>query len=119
MIDSDGSDARQVTDRQDEINGVENPRWSPSGTRISFEFVNDGFRGVLTAWPDGSDAELVTERGQGASDALFSPNGKKIVVSVHRNGRTSLLLARSDGTNERLVTSSALQHDSAFGWPGC
>jgi len=119
MMNSDGSEARPVTDRQDDFNGLQNPSWSASGTWISHEFVSDGFRGVLTARPDGSGAKYVTERGNYTSYALFSPNGKKIVLSVHRNGRSSLLLARANGTNERFLTRKHLLHDTAFGWPGC
>lgn len=120
VIDRDGSNERQLTDRQDDLNGVENPQWSPDGTRISYDFVNDGFRGVVTARPDGSDDQLITERGDGFSgNGLFSPNGEKVIVSVQDDNENDLLMARADGSNERWFMRSSRFGDHAVAWPSC
>lgn len=120
VVDNDGSNELQLTERQDDLNGVENPQWSPSGRRISYDFVNDGFRGVVSANSDGSDAELLTERGDGFSGSgTFSPNGNKVIVSVQDNNEDDILMARADGSNERWFMRSPRFGDVGIAWPSC
>ena len=119
-MDAEGGQQKQLTDRQDHYNGVAEPRWSPDGSRISFEFVADGFKAALTAQPDGEDAELITEVGDGFSGNLyFSPDARKVLLTVQRNSRQDLLMARADGTRERWFVDSKRYEDSVLGWPAC
>lgn len=120
IVDSGGSNERQLTERQDDLNGVENPQWSPTGSHISYDFVNDGFRGVVSANSDGNDATLVTERGDGFSgNAFFSPNGEKVILAVQGENENDILMARADGSNERWFMRSQGFGDYAVGWPSC
>ena len=119
VMDADGSDERQLTERQDFLNGVENPQWSPTGERISYEFVNDGFRAVLTSRPSGSDANLVTERGYGSTNAVFSPNGQKVIINVYSGKGNGILIAQADGSHERWFMRSSRYEDGVVAWPSC
>ena len=119
MMDADGSDERQLTERQNFLNGVEIPQWSPTGERISYEFVSDGYRAVLTSSASGSDADLVTERGHSSTNAVFSPNGEKVMINVYSGKGNGILIAQADGSNERWFMRSSRYEDGVVAWPSC
>jgi TolB protein len=81
------------------------PKWSPDGSLIAFEALDDIF--VMNA--DGSSPTNLT-RGMGVSASpAWSPDGQMIAFTSNRNGFPQVFVMKSDGTQPRSLTDSSLR----------
>jgi Tol biopolymer transport system component len=81
----DGSGIRVITPY---VNGeqVYNPRWSPSGDRIVFDFsIKDG-REIAWVRPDGTDLDFLIRGDDDSRSAEFSRDGRFLIFTSDRTG---------------------------------
>jgi len=110
--------------------GVDQPAWSPDGSKIAFHYalVDDSYTGTLHVdggiWivnADGSGLHQVTERTPGTAwdfAPQFSPNGTKIVFyrADLKAKADAVFTVNVDGTGEFQVTPWALNAGDSPDW---
>jgi hypothetical protein len=65
---------------------VYNPKWSPTGDRIIFDYsVKDG-RDIGTVRPDGSELHFLVDGPDDSRSGVFTENGSTIIFSSDRTG---------------------------------
>jgi Tol biopolymer transport system component len=85
VVDTSGSGFRMVTAF---MNGeqVYNPRWSPAGDRIMFDYsVQDG-RDIASIHPDGTGLEFLVAGDDDSRGGTFTADGRQIVFASDRTG---------------------------------
>ncbi len=104
LMNSDGSDARQLDGETAFIEGVS---WAPESGRVAFSDPGLGFT-IYTSRPDGSVrrriSPLLADRRQVAPQ--WSPDGKAIVYArflPFASSGSDLILANADGTGETVI----------------
>lgn len=104
---SDGTQPRVVFDGNGAV--VQNPSWSPDGTRIAFASDMDGPFSIYTMNADGSDIQRLTTPEQETLDEspIWSPDGSSIAFSRTYEPRstTDLLVIRADGSGLTNLTN--------------
>jgi Tol biopolymer transport system component len=81
----DGSGERPVT-HYTQGEQVYNPKWSPSGDRIVFDYsISDG-RDIAEVKPDGSDLRFLVTGPDDAQAGTFSSDGRRILFASDRTG---------------------------------
>ena len=113
-VDSDGSNLRQLTTRQDDDHFDVMAKWSPDGSKISFSSNRDQGCGadVMAAYShcdqyesylmnaDGSEAVRIDAEIPG--DLFWSPDGQQFAFSASDGGECCVIyVADRDGTNLR------------------
>ncbi|MEC9271202.1 MAG: PDZ domain-containing protein [Actinomycetota bacterium] len=111
-VDSDGSNLRQLTTRQDDDHFDVMAKWSPDGSKILFQSNRDQGCGadVMAAYShcdqyesylmnaDGSEAVRIDAEIQG--DLFWSPDGQQFAFSASDGGECCVIyVADRDGTN--------------------
>lgn len=102
------------------LRGLE-PAWSPDGKRIAFLRYGDGTHEIWTIRPDGSEAALHTQFGDGTQvqGVSWTPDGRQLLVSLFRNFQQDLWLFSPDlRTWKRLTDSKADETDPIIGPDG-
>ena len=85
LADTDGTHERLIT-RYDQGEQVYNPKWSPSGDRLIFDYsIKDG-RSIAEIRPDGSAFRFIIAGGGDSRAGAFTPDGARIVFSSDRTG---------------------------------
>ena len=74
VVDPDGSGLTQLT-----ANGDSYPRWSPDGSKITFESNRTGSSQIYVMDADGGHVAQVTASSSGAFDPSFSADGSSIL----------------------------------------
>ncbi|MGH2826515.1 MAG: DPP IV N-terminal domain-containing protein [Actinomycetota bacterium] len=92
----------------------------PSGADVSngrIAFLSDagGTTELVSAEPDGSDAQPLTEDGADTLRPDWSPDGSKLVFASDREGDTDLWMINADGTGLEQLTSDS-SRESAPDW---
>lgn len=101
VINSDGSDLRQLTDAS---GSNEDPEWSPDGERIAFSKEVDGGYEIWVMNADGSDPRRLTRRGVSEHSPEWSPDGEKIAVTRRlADGNDTIVVMNDDGSEERTL----------------
>ena len=115
MMDADGSEKTLVFRHTDEILAINDPMFSPDGTRIIFEgkIREDNHKNpiynLFSINVDGSNLQRIT-KDDGESDIMpkYSPDGKKICYFTYRwkNGdhTTRIRIANPDGSDETVIS---------------
>jgi dipeptidyl aminopeptidase/acylaminoacyl peptidase len=96
----------------DASTSIGNVRSSPDGTRIAFEFFDDGAGGtgriqIGVARADGTGSRRLTSGSGNAKQPDWSPDGSRIVFSRENatGDRSRLVVMRADGTRQQPITS--------------
>jgi Tol biopolymer transport system component len=87
------------------------PRWSPDGTKIIFDTLQDGPTATFEINADGSN------RVQVATDAAspsWSPDGTKIVFNRFADSEAQIWVANADGTNATQLTHIPSPYEAAL-----
>lgn len=91
---------------------IGNVRYSPDGTRVVFQFLDDGVGGtgrtqIGVAKADGTESRRLTSGSGNAPQPDWSPDGSRIVFSRESatGDRSRLVVMRADGTAQQPITS--------------
>ena len=115
MVDADGSNKVLVFEHTNEMIAINDPMFSPDGTRIIFEakIRNDEhgnpIYNIFSIRTDGTDLRQITY-DDGESDIMpkFSPDGEKICYFTYKwdnkGHTTEIRIANVDGTNETAIS---------------
>jgi WD40 repeat protein len=85
LADADGAGEHLLT-RYSEGEQVYNPKWSPSGDRIIFDYSLKDGRSIAEIRPDGSGLRFIITGNDDARTGVFSSDGSRIVFSSDRTG---------------------------------
>lgn len=98
-MNADGSGVKALTnDMADNMHFTSfdsDPSWSPDGTKIAFERLNNGVRSVFVMNSDGTGVEPLAGVTTSNFDPRWSPDGTRIVFSA--NG--TIFITNSDGSS--------------------
>jgi TolB protein len=101
IVDADGSNLRQVTQRSPGTSWDAGPQWSPDGTRLAFFRLDiaTSKEAVYTVKPDGTDEVRVTPEKLNAANPNWSPDGRWILFNADSaNKATNVYRVHPDGT---------------------
>jgi TolB protein len=101
IVDADGSNLRQVTQRTPAISWDFGPQWSPDGTRLVFFRLDllTSREAVFTVKTDGTDERRVTPAELDAANPNWSPEGQWILVNAgSADDASNVYKVRPDGT---------------------
>lgn len=124
VMDSDGSNARQVTEPKPEATappceaGGFLGGWSPDGERLTF-YASSATRGlgqICTVKVDGSDLRVVVSEPPGWHvEPAWSPDGEWIAYRSIRDDNHEIYIVQPDGTSDtRLTNSPAMDIEPAW-----
>jgi dipeptidyl aminopeptidase/acylaminoacyl peptidase len=102
VMNTDGSNQRQITDGEGDGRDVE-PRWSPDSARISFLRYFSDNDGLYVVNADGSGLTRLTG-DDGSRDAAWSPDGARIVFSRD----LQIFTMRPDGSDVQQINNPAI-----------
>jgi Tol biopolymer transport system component len=100
IVDADGRNLHQVTQRTPGTSWDFGPQWSPDGTRLVFFRLDlaSSHEAVLTVKTDGTDEARVSPPELDAANPNWSPEGGWILFNAgSANGASNLYRVRSDG----------------------
>ena len=100
VVNADGTGRRRVT-TEDRDTDLDEPAWSPDGTRILYSRDRNGNPKLYRVEPDGSGLRPLTDGTHNEVGAAFSPDGRTIAFS--RDG--VLYLMNGDGMEPRRLAS--------------
>ena len=108
IIDSDGSNLKELSPESSRPIAKYPPFWSPDGQRIAVVVRGDGYEFfVRTIRTDGSE---LTELGETASNPAWSPDGTRLAFIREGDETRGLYTMDPDGGNERLLSVENLSH---------
>ena len=103
IVDSDGSNLRELSPESSRPIAKYPPVWSPDGQRIAFVVWGDGYEFLVqTIRADGAD---LTELGKTVSNPVWSPDGTRLAFIREGDETRGLYTMDPDGGNERLLSS--------------
>jgi TolB protein len=114
VMDADGSDVRKLTHGRT-LAGA--PRWSPDGTRITFDQNGaDGLQHVHVMNADGSGLHALTSEQSTDYAPEWSPDGTRIVFLSKRPPRdvATMYIMNADGTGIRMVAGDEACSSDVF-----
>ena len=115
-----GQGARNLTNVQDDYNGVSPPVWSPDGRWIAYSIENDGGGAVHVMRSDGSrDRAVTSQLFHSSRDPSWSPNSDR--VAFERHGRQSTDIWSydlRDGSKHDLTRTPEAAESGAM-WASC
>jgi hypothetical protein len=85
VADVGGANERVIT-RYTEGEQVYNPKWSPSGDRLIFDYSMKDGRSIAEIRPDGSGLRFIIQGNGDSRTGVFTPDGSRIVFSSDRTG---------------------------------
>lgn len=104
VMNSDGTDIRQVTDL-DNMGG--RSTWSPDGTRLAFYRGPAGDHDIYIINADGTGLVQLTDGGDNLGPS-WSPDGNWIAFTSFRDGNNEIYLIHPDGTGLTRLTNSPI-----------
>ena len=97
--------------------GLGAARWSPDGSRITFQSLHDGATDIYVVSLDGSGLAQITrtEGDSGAKNPDWSPDGNRIAFNSDRDGTSDIYVMNRDGSELTQITRT--EGDSGAWWP--
>jgi Tol biopolymer transport system component len=122
-VNADGTGEQQLlTDLPHPLPSYATAVWSPDGSRLAFEYVLDGVRGIYSARPDGSDLRAIATTSDGVEFAArpeWSPDGEAVAFrgdSGLGDGEDGLVIANRHGGGIRHIEGSATHEGIHAAW---
>jgi len=118
VVQSDGSDLRNLTNHAGDDGSLGFGGWSPDGSKIVFASTREGVSKLFTINADGSGLTRLTNDERGDTDPVWSPDGQRIAF---RRGRdtgpttTELWVMNADASNQLRLTDNTT-HESGHEW---
>jgi TolB protein len=100
LMNSDGTNVRQISNGEDEST----PDYSPDGRRIAYVGFTAGNADIWIADADGSHARRLTDDRKFQYTPRWSPDGEWIAFENYLRSFPDLFLMRPDGSNRRQLT---------------
>jgi len=104
VMNSDGSDIRQVTNLNNM--GGRNT-WSPDGTKLAFYRGPQGDHNIYVINVDGTGLVKLTDGGDNLAPS-WSPDGNWLVFTSFRDGNNEIYIMHPDGTGATRLTNSPI-----------
>ena len=104
VMNSDGSDIRQVTDLNNM--GGRNT-WSPDGTKLAFYRGPQGDHNIYVINVDGTGLVKLTDGGDNLAPS-WSPDGNWLAFTSFRDGNNEIYIMHPDGTGVTRLTNSPI-----------
>lgn len=104
VMNTDGSDIRQVTDMK---NMGGRSTWSPDGTRLAFYRGPFGDRNIYIINVDGTGLVRLTNGGDNLGPS-WSPDGNWIAFTSFRDGNNEIYIIHPDGTGLTRLTENTI-----------
>ena len=104
VMNLDGSDIRQLTSFG-EGEQVYNPRWSPDGSRIIFDYSIKEGRDIASVATDGGPMEIIIDGPEDSRNAVFSSDGSKLIYASDRTGIFNIYERDLASGKERQITN--------------
>lgn len=103
-VNIDGTQLKQLTFKSADIN---HPVWSPSGDKIAFSMLENGFYQFYLMNPDGSGLIKISKDAKKEyGDLSWAPDGNKLAFdSKQGNGAEDIFTMNSDGSDEVQLTN--------------
>lgn len=95
LADADGANAVQLTNL--DASGAGNPNWSPDGSTIVFDALQDGHYQLFAVSPAGGEPRLLERSSGQDAFASFSADGRWIYFSSDRTGQFEIWRMPSRG----------------------
>jgi TolB protein len=102
VIEPDGSGETNLTG---EASGGD-PNWSPDGSRIVYESLNDGNFEIYVMNADGSNQTRLTDNPAFDSRPAWSADGSQIYFQSTRDGNFEVYVMNADGSNQTRLTDN-------------
>lgn len=91
----------------------DNPRWSPDGTKIVFDYSPDGvWSDIYVVNADGTGLRQLTHTLDTDAHPVWSPDGNRIVFFSNRDGNYEIYVMKFDGTNQIRLTNNTFTDQS-------
>jgi TolB protein len=97
VMNPDGSN--QVTLINNAVGGLEDPAWSPDGTRIAYVSESAGNAEIYVMNADGSNPVNITNNPARDRHPAWSPDGTRIAFDTDRDHNGEVYVMNADGSN--------------------
>ena len=92
------------------------PAWDPSGEKIAFTSIRDGYSQLYVINVDGSDLENLTARFTPHSQPVWDPRGTNLILTGERDFQTEILIMDSGGKDELVISVPGGQGHAHADW---
>lgn len=92
------------------------PAWDPSGEKIAFTSIRDGYPQIYVINIDGTGLENITSKFAPQSQPIWDPRGTNLLVTGERDFQQEILIMDSEGNDELAFSIPGGQGHSNAHW---